>query len=136
MCRDKVEAFWAAHDKNGDGILSADELRGDLKSSGQCKMSSDAVDAMFNELGIQAGGNITKQAFFEKFENQRKIELKKVFDRMDKDKSGKLSGQELMAVLVAENLYNQDDVKALFGKCKDTDGDGLVSLQEFMDAAF
>lgn len=28
--------------------------------------------AMFNELGIEAGGNITKQAFFEKFESQRK----------------------------------------------------------------
>lgn len=55
---------------------------------------------------------------------------------MDKDKSGKLSGQELMAVLVADKLYNEHDVKALFGKCKDTDGDGLVSCQEFMDAAF
>ena len=44
MCREKVEAFWAAHDKNGDGVLSADEVRGNLKSSGQCKMSSDAVD--------------------------------------------------------------------------------------------
>ena len=44
MCREKVQAFWDAHDKNKDGVLSADELRGGLKSSDQCKMSSDAVD--------------------------------------------------------------------------------------------
>ena len=62
--------------------------------------------------------------------------LKEVFARMDKDKSGKLNGPELMAVLMTEDLYSQDDIKALFEKCQDKDGDGCVSCQEFIDAAF
>ena len=44
MSKQRVEEFWAAHDKNNDGVLSVDEVKSDLKSSGQCKMSGDAVD--------------------------------------------------------------------------------------------
>lgn len=55
---------------------------------------------------------------------------------MDKDGSGKLNGQEVMAILMAEDLYSKDDLDALFLKCKDSDGDDSVNCAEFIEAAF
>ena len=62
--------------------------------------------------------------------------LKEVFDRMDKDKSGKLNGAEVMEILMNEDMYSQDDINALFTKCKDSDGDESVNCAEFIEAAF
>lgn len=136
MSRQRVEEFWAAHDKNNDGVLSVDEVKSNLKSPGQCKMSGDAVDAMFKELGLDSGSNVTKEVFMKAFETKRKECLKAVFARMDKDGSGKLNGQEVMAILMAEDLYSKDDLDALFLKCKDSDGDDSVNCAEFIEAAF
>lgn len=46
LSKEKVVAFWAAHDKNNDGVLSADEVKGNLKSSDQCKMSEEAIEVI------------------------------------------------------------------------------------------
>lgn len=62
--------------------------------------------------------------------------LKEVFDRMDKDKSGKLNGAEVLEILKNEDLYSEDDLNALFTKCKDSDGDDSVNCAEFIEAAF
>ena len=44
LCKEKVEAFWKAHDANNDGVLSADEVKAALQSAEGCKMSAENVE--------------------------------------------------------------------------------------------
>lgn len=134
MSKQKAEEFWAAHDKNSDGVLTVDECKADLQS--QCQMSGDSVEAIFKDLGLASGSNVTKEAFMDAFQKRRKEVLREVFSKMDKDGNGKLNGQEVLAILMTEHLYEKDDLDALFTKCKDTDGDDAVSAEEFIAAAF
>ena len=55
---------------------------------------------------------------------------------MDSDGSGKLNTKEILDIISSEGLYSEDDVKALLTKCKDSDGDKAVNLEEFIEAAF
>lgn len=132
MSKQQAEAFWAAHDKNNDGVLSADECKAGLKG----KMSDDGTEALFKDLGLDSGSNVTKEAFMAAFTKRRKEVLREVFSRMDKDGNGKLNGQEVLAIIMSEKLYNKEDLDALFTKVKDTDGDDSVNAEEFIAAAF
>lgn len=61
-------------------------------------------------------------------------EMKRVFDKFDSNKDGKISQQEYKAVLRAigkENLI--EEVPQIF-RVADLDGDGFIDFKEFMEA--
>ncbi|KAL5992788.1 hypothetical protein ACLOJK_013707 [Asimina triloba] len=63
-------------------------------------------------------------------------EMREVFDKIDKDRDGKISEKDLAGVLSAvQNVDMENEmVKAEeMVKAADLDGDGCISFQEFMD---
>ncbi|VDO13229.1 unnamed protein product [Rodentolepis nana] len=62
-----------------------------------------------------------------------KAEIKKVFEQIDKDKSGKISASELKAALETCSSVPLDDEKVkLFIAQVDANKDGELSLDELM----
>ncbi|PIA27554.1 hypothetical protein AQUCO_07600015v1 [Aquilegia coerulea] len=60
-------------------------------------------------------------------------EMKKVFDKFDANKDGKISKEEYLTVLRALGKQNLDrEVNQVF-EVADTNGDGFINFKEFMD---
>ena len=58
-----------------------------------------------------------------------------LFEKMDENKDGKLSPDELHAGLTTgclQGKYDQDEIQEMFGKL-DANKDGFVSLDEYLD---
>lgn len=58
--------------------------------------------------------------------------LKKIFEKFDKDKSGKLEAPEIEGVLKEKGL--PADRAALVVRLSDKDGDGAISFEEFQNS--
>ncbi|KAK8880471.1 hypothetical protein M9Y10_003145 [Tritrichomonas musculus] len=58
--------------------------------------------------------------------------LKKIFEKFDKDKSGKLEAAEIEGVLKEKGL--PADRAALVVRLSDKDGDGAISFEEFQES--
>ncbi|KAF5199727.1 Calmodulin-like protein [Thalictrum thalictroides] len=60
-------------------------------------------------------------------------EMKKVFDKFNANKDGKISKQEYRAVLRALGKQNLDEEVPKIFKVADTNEDGFIDFKEFMD---
>jgi Ca2+-binding EF-hand superfamily protein len=107
-----IERFFARHDKNRDGRLTADELP---RREGRAALRFDAIDT--GKKGA-VGADDYARAAGERFEAR----LKQRFEALDADRDGKLAADELTGrrgVFLAE---------------ADRDKDGVVAFDEFAAA--
>lgn len=123
-------------DKNGDGKISADELK-DIISALSSKTSPEEVERVMQEIDKDGDGYIDFDEFVEfhmggaSSSGDGSKELKDAFDLFDVDKNGLISVQELHSVLrkLGEKCSKNDCEKMI--KKVDADGDGHVNFEEF-----
>ncbi|KAI4538159.1 hypothetical protein MG293_011562 [Ovis ammon polii] len=70
----------------------------------------------------------------EKLSEEQVAEFKEAFDKFDKDKDGTISVQELGTVMQEVGLKpSEAELKVLIARL-DTDNNGIISFQEFLEA--
>ncbi|CAL4935605.1 unnamed protein product [Urochloa decumbens] len=123
------------YDKDRDGFITSEELGTVMESLGE-NFTESELKAMIKAVDADGTGTID----FHKFLNlmARKLKdtdseekLQEAFDVIDKDQDGYISATELRQVMtnLGEKVTDQE-VEEMMREA-DTDGDGLVSFEEF-----
>jgi len=123
-------------DKDGDGLISLDELSCVLRSTGQL-YSEQQLLTMINEADRDGDGRIDFDEFVCLTDNQSQLicrtdqELLLAFQLFDQDGNGYISGEELRDVMASlgEKL-TEEELEAMMSEA-DTDNNGLIDFNEF-----
>ena len=138
--RNDLEKQFKEWDKNGDGVLSRDEIiDGYRKTYGT--VDENEIDNMIKSIDLDGNGVIDYNEFLTCAMNKEKIlkneNLEICFKAFDSDNSGKISLDEISAIFNNGNKDNKDkeELEALKKMIKEADenGDGEISFKEFKD---
>jgi calcium-dependent protein kinase len=123
-------------DESGEGLLSKEELKKGYVKFFSDNLSEREFDEIMKNIDQDNSGEISIEEFlratldYENIATEKNLKL--AFEYFDKDQSGNLSPDEIRDVLgltgnnkKVENLIN-DIIKEI-----DSDGDGLISFEEF-----
>merc|ERR1719273_2083274 len=131
-----VKETFAMLDKNGDGVVTADELYEVLRNMDPEVTLDDAQQVIHAcdhnhdsvlELDEFIGARICKKI------GSKEERLKKLFRCLDLDDSGTLNAQEIVAALesIRGSSFSIDEAKNLISQV-DTNDDGVVDYEEFL----
>jgi len=129
-----LETFKAL-DTNGDGTLSREEiLEGYRKTMGEEEAEAE-VNRIMAMVDLDKSGEIDYSEFIaatlDRKEMMSKDKLEAAFNMFDKDGSGEISADELKEVLGGSLEDMDDTVWQQIVKEVDTNGDGVISREEF-----
>ncbi|KAL6286788.1 hypothetical protein ACE6H2_011178 [Prunus campanulata] len=129
--REQLEIIFNKFDKNGDGKISCDELRGVFGELGSDTSSLEEVSSIMAEFDRDGDGHIDILEFAELMNGGSSQELRDAFDLYDLDKNGLISASELHEVMkrLGQKCSLQDCVRMISNV--DVDGDGHVNFDEF-----
>ncbi|PIN16480.1 Calmodulin and related proteins (EF-Hand superfamily) [Handroanthus impetiginosus] len=132
-------------DKNGDGLVSIDELMWLLERIGvQCRRDElellvgdkalDTTDFLFfYETLVIKGNNFYQEKCKVEGEDQiLESDLRKAFRVFDLNDDGFISSEELQIALSRLGLWDEQDCEHMIG-VYDTNKDGLLDFEEFKD---
>jgi Ca2+-binding EF-hand superfamily protein len=131
----ELRAAFEVFDTNGDGRLSARELKAALKSLRQ-PASDDDVRKMIALVDANRDGVVDFDEFCQLVEpaphgEDPLADLRQAFDVLDSDSDGYLTARELRAAVVdADADIDETEVRRILAG-GDTDGDGRISFPEF-----
>jgi len=140
-----VQMAFKKFDSNNDGAIDRSELTSALTSGGM-NFTQQEIDAIFNAADVDKDGQVDYEEFIClmcpsaaaivcKFRSQYKNidDVKAAFKRFDSNGDGALDKKELSAAMKSSGQsYADVEIDAIFS-LGDTDGDGEVSLQEFVE---
>ncbi|CAN1215353.1 Calmodulin-like protein 3 [Linum perenne] len=109
-----MTSVFATFDKNGDGLITKQELRESLKN-----IQISATEKEAEEMVVKVDSNGE--------------ELKEAFEVFDGDKDGLITVEELGSVLSSLGMKEgkkMEDCKEMIRRV-DVDGDGMVNFDEF-----
>ena len=125
-------------DDNSDGNINKNKLHLLLLSLKQKPTENDYKNVL-GSLGLDKKKKINFEQFlliFAKLTQNTKINeeryLKKLFDNMDRNKNGRISIHEIRYIVRNSNENISEEEIELLIKEVDTDGDGLISFDEFL----
>ena len=125
-------------DDNSDGNINKNKLYLLLLSLKQKPTENDYKNVL-GSLGLDKKKKINFDQFlliFAKLTQNTKINeeryLKKLFDNMDRNKNGRISIHEIRYIVRNSNENISEEEIELLIKEVDTDGDGLISFDEFL----
>ncbi|KMT18657.1 hypothetical protein BVRB_2g027860 [Beta vulgaris subsp. vulgaris] len=131
----EIERIFSKFDANGDGKISATELKSLLQALGS-ETSTEEVKKMMEEMDKDGDGFVDLLEFSEFHAGSggnagSTKELEEAFRLYDKDGNGKISARELYDVLksLGEKCSLKDCKKMI--SSVDADGDGHVDFEEF-----
>jgi calcium-dependent protein kinase len=128
--------FFKQMDSSGDGRLSLDEIRTGYKQFFTHSFSDQECDEILKDLDQDRSGYIEFEEFLRATLKVETIvteqNLKMAFGFFDKDKSGKLSAEEIKIILGNKNSHDNSQIKAIIDEV-DTNKDGQISFEEFKD---
>ncbi|KAM0952696.1 putative EF-hand domain-containing protein [Dioscorea sansibarensis] len=134
----EVEKVFKCIDADGDGKISASELKGVVKAL-DSSVSREELGMMMREMDTDRNGFVDLKEFTEfqrgggdgRSEGEVDDELRDAFKMYDLDKDGVISVKELHLVL--KKLGDKSSIGdcARMIKSVDSDGDGCVSFEEF-----
>jgi len=134
----KIREQFDRLDKNGDGALDANELSLLLMDMGFTKNQALLeADKIIESTDFDGSGEIEFEEFAEIW--QRKLlsvndsYIHAVFSVLDEDGNGKIDGYELAKVLNMQGEGDDEKIAELI-KEVDSDGDGVISWEEFREA--
>jgi calcium-dependent protein kinase len=133
--KNELLELFQAFDKNGDGVLSKEEIFEGYKSIlGEIEAAKE-VERIMNEVDIDRSGTIDYNEFVMAATNRQNIlnkeKLEATFKMFDKDGSGSISAEEIRSFL-GNSFTDQKSLDAII-KEVDENGDGEISLVEFKD---
>ena len=129
---------FTAWDKNSDGVLSKEEIYDGYKTCYGELQAQQMVDEIFAKIDLDKNGYIDYNEFLtasmSKNQIMRKQNLKLAFKSFDKDGSGSISIEEILAMF-SQNAQMTDEEKkeleAQLIKDWDKNGDGQLDANEF-----
>jgi calcium-dependent protein kinase len=131
---EELRKVFMEFDENGDGRLTKDELIKGLNKVMTPQEAVSEVNRIMDLIDVDGNGFIEYEEFLRASLNKEKIltqdNLKIVFNMFDKDKSGKITPQELKNVLGKDSNISDDVWKEIVGEI-DGNGDGEISFNEF-----
>jgi calcium-dependent protein kinase len=134
--KNEMMEIFSSFDKNGDGVLSRDEIFEGYKSIlGELEANKE-VDRIMKEADLDKSGTIDYNEFLIACSNRQKLlnkeKLEATFKMFDKDNDGSISAKEIRDVLGGAV---GGDAKLLdqFISEVDDNGDKVISLKEFKD---
>jgi calcium-dependent protein kinase len=132
---DELRKCFMEFDENGDGRLTKDELMKGLLKVMTPSQGKSEVNRIMDMIDVDGNGYIEYEEFLRASLSKEKVltqdNLLIAFNMFDKDRSGKITAQELKQVLgkeaqnIAENVWSQI-VNEI-----DLNGDGEISFVEF-----
>lgn len=121
-------------DVNGDGSLTLEELRKGLEG----KENGDTLLELMKSADTDGSGEINYTEFIAATIDanvfMREDYLRTAFDMFDKDGSGKIDNEEVVALLNGDdlsNLVSKDAIASAMAEI-DENGDGEIDFEEFM----
>jgi Ca2+-binding EF-hand superfamily protein len=134
MTEAEVEQLWQAFsvfDTDGSGAISAQELREVMRSLGQTPSPTELRD-LIKEVDVDYSGSIDFDEFKALMisrQGDRESRLKLAFSVFDKDRSGRITADEMRCVMHQVGLTDAELDEMI--KEVDEDGDGSIGFTEF-----
>ncbi|XP_078694927.1 neo-calmodulin-like [Branchiostoma floridae x Branchiostoma belcheri] len=132
----EAEAVFKACDVDGDGHISTEELKSALTDLAIIP-TDNLIQGIVSHYDEDGNGKLDFQEF-EKLVNDLKTfgevdpeEVLNIFNAIDQDKSGYIDEEELRKAM-AENFNTDDQTIKAMVKMADKDGDGKISVSEFV----
>jgi len=133
----EADAF-GAYDGNGDGTITQSEFTDALNAKGYDASNQDSDKLMFESVDANGDGIVDRAEFDFIYNNimngavkKRKLDEASAFTGYDRNQDGEISLFETAAVIGEIGLApDEDDVKQAMANA-DTNGDGVVSKDEF-----
>jgi len=123
-------------DKNGDGVLSREEIYEGYKDIlGEVEAQKE-VDRIMEKADIDKSGSIDYNEFIMAASNRQKMlnkeKLEATFKIFDKDGNGSISADEIKSVLFGNSGADKKQIENII-KEVDSNSDGEISLTEFKE---
>ena len=129
-----LKNVFSAFDKGKDGQISFEELRQGLIQLKSNRISEQDIIFLFKALDVDQNGKIDYSEFIagtlQKANYLRNDRLLETFTNFDKDKSGKISKEELLVALKAEKSQEKEIERLI--KQVDKNNDGKIDYNEFL----
>lgn len=124
-------------DKNGDGILSREEILEGYKQHMDEEEAEAEVNRIMQMVDLDKSGAIDYTEFIAATLDRKKMinkeRLEQAFNMFDKDGNGTISADELKEILGGQLSSMDNAVWEEIVKEVDTNGDGVISLEEFTE---
>ncbi|KAF2729460.1 regulatory protein calmodulin [Polyplosphaeria fusca] len=139
LSKEQVAEFkdaFAMFDKDGNGVITAEELGDIMKSLGQNPTEAELHD-MISEVDVDNTGSIDFDEFLQMMAHNMKTgdfeeEMRAAFKVFDRDGSGTISADELRNVMKSLGEALSDDEIDEMLKEADADGNGTIDYNEFV----
>jgi calcium-dependent protein kinase len=133
--KNEMLELFQSFDKNGDGVLSKEEIFEGYKAAlGEIEAKRE-VERIMSEIDIDKSGTIDYNEFLIAATNRQSVlnkeKLEQTFKMFDKDGNGSISLDEIRSIL-GNSFTDQKSLEAIIKEC-DTNGDGEISMAEFKE---
>jgi calcium-dependent protein kinase len=133
--KNEMLELFQSFDKNGDGVLSKEEIYEGYKASLGEIEAKKIVEKIMKEIDIDKSGTIDYNEFLIAATSRQSVlnkeKLEQTFQMFDKDGNGSISLDEIRSIL-GNSFTDQKALEAIIKEC-DTNGDGEISMSEFKE---
>ena len=132
---DQIREAFNVFDKDNDGFITLKELGTVMRSLGQNPTETELHD-IIKQYDRDESGTIDFIEFFDLMykkmkETEMEQEILEIFEALDRDGNGVLSGQEIQSVMDLVGVHLTNDQVAELIKQADLDEDGCLNFSEF-----
>lgn len=132
--KENLSSIFKAFDKNGDGMLSKDEIKEGYQKIFGYAINDEQIEEMFSRVDLDNSGYIDYSEFVVATMNEKNLfsekKLKAAFKMFDVDGSGTISKDEVKESLQKIQKFSDDELSEIMGQV-DENGDGEISFEEF-----